>query len=263
MIRKEEEEVFKDCYDIIGDPIGMGGFGEIHKAKNKKTNEYRAIKIIDKGRIRAFHSSKYFKKMTEEEMNTCIDRFKNEIEYMKIMEGKNKENINTVKYYEYFNTQKEFIIVMELCDFNLNTLLQKKEKGFNVNEIYNILNQLNNSFRIMNENKIVHRDLKLENILIKYENKDKYIVKLTDYGISKQLLNLSHLSTKVGTLKYEAPEIMEETKNYNEKCDLWSLGIIIYILCFRKFPFKGETQISLLNSIKKEKNILKKLIIKN
>ena len=104
----------------------------------------------------------------------------------------------------------------------------------------------------MNENKIVHRDLKLKNILIKYENKekDKYKVKLTDYGISKQLLNITHLSKKKGTTKYEAPEILKGYKNYKEEWDLWCLGTIIYILCFRKFPYNGETELALLNCIK-------------
>lgn len=110
---------------------------------------------------------------------------------MKIIEGKNKDNINTVKFYEYFHTEKEFCIVMELCDENLFQILSKKEqnKGFDIDDIKNILTKLNKSFKIMSENNIVHRDLKLQNILVKYKNKEKtdYIVKLTDYGISKHL----------------------------------------------------------------------------
>ena len=191
-------------------------------------------------------------------MNQYINNFKNEIKFMEIMEGKNKENKNTVKFYEYFNTENEFVIVMELCDGNLTQLFRNKKKGegLSIDEIYNILIQLNNSFKIMNEKKIVHRDLKLENILLKYENKDKYIVKLTDYGISRQLLNITHLSTKIGTPKLMAPEILEDKNNYNEKCDLWSLGIIIYRLYFTKYPYDNNTEFGVMNLIKNGKKFL-------
>jgi len=182
---------------------------------------------------------------------------------MKLVEGKNKENINAVKFYEYFENENEFCIVMELCDGNLFQLLtQKKEnEGFNQDEIYDILNQLNNTFKIMYENKLVHRDIKLQNILFKYNNKEKtnYIFKLIDFGISKHLLSLTQkLSTKIGTFNMMAPEIIEG-KPYNEKCDLWSLGIIIYLLYFHKYPYNGNNELAILNQIKDLKQkILKK-----
>ncbi len=265
MVNREEQD-FRKYYEIIGEPIDKGAFGLIYKSKEKEKNEYRAIKVIDKNELRKQYVSENFDAMSEEEMNKTIEKFKNEIKYMEIMEGKNKENKNTVKYYEYFNTEKELAIVMELCDNNLVELMKNKgkDKGLNIDEISNILFQLNNSFKIMNENKIVHRDLKLENILIKYENKekkDKYIVKLGDYGISKQLKNMTHFSTRIGTPKYEAPEILEDNNENKktEKCDLWSLGIIIYRLCFKEFPFIGKNENAVLNSIKRKQIKLKKV----
>ena len=167
---KREEQDFREYYEIIGKPIGIGGFGKVYKVIKKENNEERAIKIIDKNEIQNDYFSNYLCKMTEEDMNQYINNFKNEIKFMEIMEGKNKENKNTVKFYEYFNTENEFVIVMELCDGNLTQLFRNKKKGegLSIDEIYNILIQLNNSFKIMNEKKIVHRDLKLENILLKY-----------------------------------------------------------------------------------------------
>jgi len=235
---EKEEEDFRNYYDIIK-KIGEGGFGIVYEAKIKNTEELRAIKVIDKKKIIDTFINENLGKPNEEEMKTLINGFINEIENMKLLEGKNKENVNTVKLYEYFHTENEFCIVMELCDGNLFELLSNKEngQGFKKYEIYNILNQLNNILRIMVENKIVHRNLKLQNILIKYKDKAKknYIVKLTDYGINKHLLNLTKkFSTQIDTLNMMAPEILEG-KQYDEKCDLWSLGIIIYLLYFHEY----------------------------
>ena len=121
------------------------------------------------------------------------------------------------------------------------------------------MKQLNNGLKIMKENKIIHRDLKLENILIKYEdeNKKNYIIKLSDYGCSKRLDSLSknYCNTNAGTLTYMAPEILNG-KEYNYKCDLWSIGIIIYRLKFVKSPFSGITENAIINNIKNFKNKL-------
>ena len=165
---------------------------------------------------------------------------------MKKIEGLNKENKNTVKYYESYQTKDEFAIVMELCDVNLlKYLVEIKQKPFDEEEIYDVLSQLNYTFRIMVETLLVHRDLKLENILIKYENKNKtkYTYKLTDYGASKQLLALTKkLQTTIGTCNYMAPEVLQRNKQYNQECDLWSLGVIIYILAFKEYPYDVKNE---------------------
>ena len=95
-----------------------------------------------------------------------------EIKIMKICSN-NNTNKNSIKYYDYYNFDENLIIVMELCDTNLQLLLNERKEGFNAEEIYDILNQLNNTFKIMKDNKIIHRDLKLANILVKYQDNDK------------------------------------------------------------------------------------------
>ena len=239
------KEDYKNYYEILN-KIGGGGFGDIFEAKDKKTDEKRALKIINKERM---------KEKLKNDIN--INNFLNEITCMKILETKNQDNKNTVKFYEYFDNENEFIIVMELCDENLVKYFASREP-FNEKEIYEFLCQLNNTFSNMNKKKITHRDLKPQNILIKNENK-KIIYKLSDYGLSKQLMDRNQeLTTMVGTPLFKAPEIIEG-KKYNFKCDLWSLGVIIYILLFKKNPYNGRAETLILEEIKKkgQKELLK------
>jgi len=244
-------------YDEKEDWLGECGFANVYKAILKGTNEKRALKLFDINKLRQELEKINFSIPTDEDIQPYIDGFYNEIKYMKIAEGKNKDNINTVHFYEYFHTSDEFVIVMELCDMNLTKLLSKKEKNkaFNISEIYNILTQLNNTFRILNENKIIHRDIKLESILIKYDNKDNddSLVKLSDYGISKQLFNFTRLITanKGGTYNLIAPEILEKGE-FNTKSDLWSLGVVIYVLYFKEYPYKGFNEGAIINKINNE-----------
>jgi len=251
----ENEKNYKDLYDIEK-KIGTGSFGKVFKAKIKDKEEYVAIKIIDKEKMKENLREQY---LTEDIMNEynkiekCLNR---EVDYMKKC---SINNINSIKVYNTYNNEEEFVIVMELCDENLMHLLIRKQK-FSLSEIYNILMQLNNTFKIMSLNKIAHRDLKLQNILIKYNNKEKtdYTVKITDFGISKVYENNTNFETFTGTLEYIAPEILKG-KKYNYKCDLWSLGIIIYMLYFKENPFRGCSQKSIISKLEKMgKNFLKK-----
>ena len=177
---------YENYYDIIG-LIGNGAYGFVYKVKDKETNELKAIKIMDLNKIRTNFMNIYEEEEIEEQIKLCIDGFITEYNNMKICSN---NNINSVKCYEYFNNNNYFVIVMELCDNDLSKLLlEKKKDKFNKEEILDIMSQLNNTFKIMKENNILHRDLKLENILIKNNN----IMKISDYGISKRLISLQKI----------------------------------------------------------------------
>ena len=105
----------------------------------------------------------------------------------------------------------------------------------------------------MNYYNIVHRDIKLNNILIKYldQNKTQYKVLLSDYGISNQINSITQkLNTYIGTRLLMAPEILESLP-YTNKCDLWSLGIIIYQLYTKRLPYEGNVDKQILKNIDK------------
>ena len=229
------KEDYKRYYEIV-EKIGRGTFGTVYKVKDKVTKEFRALKIID---LPEFDED-------EKELN-----IKNLMNSIKIMELCSNKTINSIKYYEYFLNENEFAIIIELCDDNLLKLIKRRRIGFNDIEIKQIMTQLNNAFQILKENNIIHRDIKLENILIKYEDYERkdFIVKLTDYDFSRHLLSNSICGTYPGTPLTMAPEVLEGEK-YDNKCDLWSIGIIIYQLYFKEVPYNGNTEVALLNKIK-------------
>ena len=253
---------FRDYYQIEEQSIGATNFAIVYKAKCKIKNENRAIKVFDKSKVRSNYRRDNLNEISDEEMQIYVNGFFNEIEHMKILAG-NEENNNIVKFYEYYQNDKEIAIVMELCDTNLLNVFTNQKETFDSEKIYEILSQLNNSFRIMEQNKLIHRALNLENILIKYENKEKsqYIIKLKLTEDSIFLKDLKYNDTfnrSKANVKFIAPEILRGDE-YDEKCDLWSLGVILYILFFRKYPFNGNTENKLLQEIRNQRD---QLIIK-
>ena len=150
----ENKKKLKEEYYETIKLIGTGGYGCVYKGRNKETKELRAIKVIDIDKIEENLSSQYEREEIEEQLKLCIEGFKEEFEIMKICSNNNN---NSVKCYEYFNNENNFVIIMELCDKNLLQLLNKRikeeGKGFNIEEIYDLMIQLNNTFKIMKENR--------------------------------------------------------------------------------------------------------------
>ena len=184
-------------------------------------------------------------------LETAIQR---EIRIMKEV-----ENYNSVKLYEAFDLDDFHFMLLELCDYDLKTYLKKKNKICNELEIYLIFSQLNNCFRKMREGneKVIHRDLKLDNIMIKLDNNIPilgFIVKLSDFGLSKSLSDNEITRTTVGTPITQAPEIIFG-KGHNSKCDLWSIGVIIYQLLFNTYPINAGSKAELINKIKNFKKV--------
>ena len=153
---------------------------------------------------------------------------------------------NSVKYYGNYDKKNEKIIILELCDNNLQKYMENRNKSFSVEEIKNKFIGINKVFKKMYESNIIHRDIKLENFLVK-KTRTNLIIKLSDYGIGK-FINKGNasLSGLKGTRETCAPEILLQEKTnfskYNSLVDIFSLGVILYQLSHNlKHPFKiGE-----------------------
>ena len=196
--------------------IGKGSLGKVYKVKEKIKGYNFALKQIG---IDTF---------TKEDLKEV----EKEIEYFHKM-----KYYSTQLYYTY-KDDEYYYFIFELCDGTLLSEVNKKN-GFTIPEIIKVLNQLNYILNQLNVEDIMLRNLKLENILIKYCNKEKtkYKIKLSDYGLGKRINNLN----KNNFISYDnsmifPPEVILEN-NYNLKSDLWSIGILIYYMYYNEYPF--------------------------
>ena len=231
----EENINLKDIIQGQMKIIGSGQFGKVLSATIKNTNIKIAIKRINK---------KELYKGGESRAIYLMQAFSKELECMRKCNCE-----NSVRFIKSEETKNNYNIIMELCDGDLAEVLYRRTEGFKAEEIKIIMSQLNNVFIKLRENHIIHRDLKLKNIFIKYtdESKTKFIPKLGDYGLSKELTE-DVTSTCAGTPTTMAPEILNG-KSYNEKVDLWSIGVILYELHFKELPFPGENKMIIKEKI--------------
>ena len=225
----------KDIWDEYSkiELIDSGAFADVYRAKSKLNNEYVAIKEIKKA-------------MTSE--NTIL----NEIKIMKELKSE-----NSVSLIDSIETNDSYYLVLELCLMSLDEYIKKKGSPLSIEEIKEILINLNESFKEMKNKNIIHRDLKLSNILLSISKSktDKICFKISHFGLSKLFegSKMSLLSSK-GTSLTMAPEVLKgENDLIGYKSDIWSLGIIIYYMLFKEYPYNGQTEIQIIQEINKKK----------
>ena len=234
LVQESKEDIFK-VYEQIK-ILGEGTYGKVFLAKHKISNVLRAIKQIQKDKAN----------LGEEDEKAII----NEINIIKSL-----DHPNIMKVYEYFNTDKYLSIVSELCTGG--ELFEKISKQKNLSEKVSkfIFKQLLSAVDFCHENNIIHRDLKPENILLESEEEAKFeyfTIKVIDFGTSDKLGKNKTVKGQIGTPFYIAPEVLGNNK-YNEKCDLWSCGVILYIMLCGVPPFYGETDEEIYEVVKKGK----------
>ena len=221
------EDIYKN-YDFEKE-IGKGFFGKVSVIIPKNDiNKRYACKTIDKS------------KLSQKKLETML----REIETLSLV-----DHPNIVKFYETYNDTNNFHIIMELCTGgDLFTHVANCDY-FTEKDACHLIYKITSAIVHCHSLGIVHRDLKPENIL--FENKRKFSeIKLIDFGLSRKCLNDDDLKSIVGTPYYVAPEVLEGI--YNEKCDVWSIGIIAYSLLNGSPPFVAKDKKRIFEKIKKD-----------
>jgi calcium-dependent protein kinase len=185
--------------------ISEGSFGDIYKVKNY---DDIVVKIIKK-------SDKINSGETNRNIIKKIDKHDNLLHIY----GNDKKKYGNIN-----------LIYMEYVD-GLNLFEFTKKYTINDKILYNIIFQILSALCYLHKNKITHRDIKLENIIININN---FHIKLIDYGLSCYGYPCKNL---VGTSGYFAPEMIYSIDKYDSKCDIWSLGCVLYYLICKYFPF--------------------------
>ena len=256
--QKMNSNSFKEKYEYIEEePIKSGAFGQIYRIRDKKIKTEYVLKKLRKVDLNDSYILGTDEKTFEKEINFLI----------------NVKGTNIINIIDYFlnKNEKYYYLILEKMDGDLNKLLKKYKNGMSSNLIRKIFFQLNSGLKIMIEKGKIHRDLKPTNILFSYTNDKKtdFIIKLGDFGLSTDLISTAKDS---GTDLYKAPEV-EEGK-FSNKCDLYSIGIILYMLKTGEYIFDGKQLVDILinkrlNKIKKEtddsilNNLIKKLVVIN
>lgn len=154
-----------------------------------------------------------------------------------------------MKLHEFYTDSKFYYLVTELVEGGELFDEIQRRKNFNEETAAEIISQLLSAIVYCHERNIVHRDLKPENILMSPNKEGRYRIKVIDFGTAQSFKKDTKLRSALGTPYYIAPEVL--LRNYNEKCDVWSCGVILYILLSGTVPFYGETDTEILAAVKR------------
>jgi len=194
--------------------IGRGQFSVVHIAEHKESGEMVAVKNINKLKLDAREK----------------EAIQNEIAICQLV-----SHPNVIRLKETFETQRSMYLVMPLLEGDLFSHLKEKRR-LDENISKRITWRLLDALKYLHALGIVHRDLKPENILMKDPNKDPSNIVIADFGLSKFAMPHERLQLACGTVAYVAPEVLR-LRGYDKSCDLWSVGIILYLCLRGRLPF--------------------------
>ena len=202
----------------IQETLSTGLFGIIRRALHNSTKQQRVIKS--------------FKKSILIQGSLNFNQFFREIEVLR-----QTDHPNIVKVFEFFEDAKHYHLVSEYIEGGEFFDFIIKSGKLSEAMAAHFLRQLLTALVYCHSKKIVHRDLKPENLLMNQQSGDA-ILKVIGFGLSTILDTNHNIPQRLGSALYVAPEIYE--RNYTEKCDIWSCGVILYILLSGKPPFAGR-----------------------
>jgi len=219
---------FDELYRLKG-VLGTGAFSTVREGFHRSSNDFSyAVKCINR------------KKLSEEDEAALLD----EVSILKEM-----KHVHIIRLYDFFEEPSTYYLVMErMRGGELFDRIVAKAY-YNEKEARDTCKIVLEAVRYCHDNHIAHRDLKPENLLLLSETDDS-AVKIADFGFAKRVYEHNSLTTQCGTPGYVAPEILEGTP-YDERADMWSVGVILYILLGGYPPFIESTQRDLFRKIRK------------
>jgi hypothetical protein len=208
---------------VIGKELGKGRFSTVCECVNKVTTVHYAVKIIEKAKI-------------EPEEKALL---RTEIAVLKLV-----NHPNIIKMEGIYETRTHMYIVMEkLTGGELFERIVGRPR-FSEDEAGKLIRPLLESVGYLHDLGIVHRDIKPENVLCG-DNFDE--VKIADFGLSKMILPTETMDTACGTLSYVAPEVLTR-QGYGQQADMWSIGVILFLILCGKLPFDGGSHDEIINA---------------
>ncbi|CAD8109993.1 unnamed protein product [Paramecium primaurelia] len=228
---KSREGKVEDYYILDNKELSSGSFGKVYQAKPKllKNDPMRAVKVIPK-------------RLIENK-----DRFLQEVEILR-----NLDHPNIIKLYETFEDVRNIYLVMELCTGGelfdqIVTHGQLSEK-----DAQQVFIQIMRAISYCHSKGIAHRDLKPENFIY-YDDKPGSLLKVIDFGLSRVFRQSGQqekqmMKSRTGSVYYISPEVLDG--QYDELCDVWSAGVILYILLTGIPPFNGNSDGEIVKQIK-------------
>jgi calcium-dependent protein kinase len=200
----------------ISQRLGKGAYSEVYLAKQKISGMIRCIKVTRKKNLATHNDDLIF----------------DEVKILKEI-----DHPNIMKIYEYYQDAQNIYIVSECLGGGELFDRIVKNKYFGERDAASLMAQILSAVSYLHKHNIIHRDLKPENIVFESASADANL-KIIDFGTSKKLIDKEILKTKVGTAYYIAPEVLRNNCDY--KCDIWSCGVILYILLCGYPPFNDS-----------------------
>ena len=209
---------FSDLYELYKE-IGKGSFGVVYLGQHKKTKQLVAIKILKKEKIDYLEE---------------FEIIRTEIDILKLC-----HHPNILRILDNFEDNDYIYIVTEYIEGGtLRTYLKEKKDNLTEKKAAEFMFQIASGIKYLHQFGIVHRDLKPANISLK-KQKDLYIIKIMDFGISQIMAPNQITNSSSGTLVFEAPETVQKAPQ-NKEVDIWAMGVMLYYMMNGSYPFSGE-----------------------
>jgi len=214
LIKTYTTDIKNDYKFDLSAELGRGGVGFVVMGESNDLKDHYAIKVCDK-------------------TAASVSRLSREILLLKDV-----DHVNIIRLFRVYDSPNYMYFVMELCDAGHLCAMLKSRKSERIDESWarRLCSQLLSAISHMHSRGICHRDIKLQNILLDSHPVERAQIKVIDFGYGSRFIGALPMRSKVGTPYTIAPEVLRES--YDQRCDVWSAGVVLFIMLSGKRPFE-------------------------